>query len=439
MRAADARARLPENWQGTQFRGAPRALIATLLSVEVAAGGLCLAAITADEMSGRGWRNLGVLLALSLVFQEMSRRVGKMRLLISNGPQPDMTSVWTFAGAVVLPPGYAGVLAVAIATHMWLRQQRETGQYVFRRVYSAATVVLACLASSSILASSERSLGSGGYGIGSAAVVLVAFLVYTSINRLLISAAVLLAGGPRNRAVLIGSWDANALEFATLCLGYMAAKVFVDEPWLIAIALLPMVLLQRGALVKELEQTASVDAKTHLLTAFAWRALAQRELSRTTRTSGTASLLVIDLDEFKLVNDMHGHLIGDAALLAVATRVSQEVRQADVVGRFGGEEFVVMLPDRDVDAALLIAERIRSRIGSILLSDLQAQHTDGGPCGHAVSASIGVAVLPHHAQDLGGLLKAADAALYVAKRDGRNRVALADTGGTVDAPVPLAG
>jgi diguanylate cyclase (GGDEF)-like protein len=436
MTQVDRRLVSRDAWQGTRLRGAPRRLIATLLLVEVAAAAWCLVAIGAHELAGHNLRDLGILLALSLVFEEMSRRVGKMRLLISKGPQPDMNSVWTFAGAIVLPTGYAGLLAVAIAMHMWLRQQRETGQYVYRRVYSAATVVLACLASSTILEYSGRHLGSGGFGLETAATVLVAIVIYTSINRLLISVAVVLAGGPRNMAVLIGTWDDSALEFATLCLGYMTAQVFIDGPWLIAVALVPMVLLQRGALVRQLEETATLDTKTQLLNALAWRQLAQRELTRS-RTSN-AAILVIDLDNFKAVNDVHGHLIGDAALFEVGRSLTQELRQADLVGRFGGEEFVVMLPELDVAAAFVIAERLRLCIASIHLADLDARHIDGGVCGHALSASVGVAVFPQHSDELAGLLEAADAALFVAKRAGRNRVVFAEEGASDQAPIALA-
>jgi diguanylate cyclase (GGDEF)-like protein len=198
-----------------------------------------------------------------------------------------------------------------------------------------------------------------------------------------------------------------------------------------------MVLLQRGALVEQLEQMSTIDAKTQLLNALAWHQFAARALTRAGRTS-SAAVLVIDLDHFKAVNDVHGHLVGDAALFQVGLSIKQELRQGDIVGRFGGEEFVVMLPDLEVEVASQVAERVRARIATILLSDLQGVHTDGGDCRHALSASIGVAMFPDHAADLGGLLQAADAALYVAKHGGRNRIALAGNRDPDQAPVSLA-
>jgi diguanylate cyclase (GGDEF)-like protein len=427
---------VPRAWQGTQLRGAPRRLVVALLSVEFVVLLLGAFALATAESTGDSWRRLTILFALGVVFEELARKVGKQRLLISSGPQPDMTSVWTFAGTLVLAPGYAALLAAILAAYLWIRQQREAGQFLYRKVYSGATIVLACLAASAVLSHTGGSVPAPTeYPAISVALALV---VYTCVNRLLISLAVVLVGGPMTRSIILGKWDDNLLELATLCLGYVTAVIEVHQPWLIVVVLIPMVLLQRGALVEQLEQMSTIDAKTQLLNALAWHQLASRALTRAGRTS-SAAILVIDLDHFKAVNDVHGHLVGDAALFQVGLSIKQELRQADIVGRFGGEEFVVMLPDLGVEVATQIAERVRSRIATILVSELQGEHTDGGVCRHALSASIGVAMFPDHAADLGGLLQAADAALYVAKHAGRNRIALAGNQEPETAPVPLAG
>jgi diguanylate cyclase (GGDEF)-like protein len=427
---------VPTSWQSNRLRGAPRRLIVALLSLEFVALVLGGFGLVTAEPTGDSWRRLAILFALAVVFEELARKVGKQRLLISSGPQPDMTSVWTFAGTLVLAPGYAALLAAVLAAYLWFRQQRQAGQFLYRKVYSGATIVLACLAASAVLSNSGDSVpGPTQYPALSVALALV---VYTCVNRLLISLAVVLVGNPMTRSIIIGKWDDNLLELATLCLGYLTAVVEVHQPWLLVVVLIPMVLLQRGALVEQLEQMSTIDAKTQLLNALAWHQLAARALTRAGRTS-SAAILVIDLDHFKAVNDVHGHLVGDAALFQVGLSIKQELRQADVVGRFGGEEFVVMLPDLGVEAASQIAERVRARIATVLVSDLQGVHTDGGVCRHVLSASIGVAMFPDHAPDLGGLLRAADAALYVAKHAGRNRIALAGNPHPDPAPVPLVG
>jgi two-component system cell cycle response regulator len=127
------------------------------------------------------------------------------------------------------------------------------------------------------------------------------------------------------------------------------------------------------------------------------------------------SLLVTDIDFFKAVNDMHGHDAGDAVLREFATRVRRNVRGIDLACRFGGEEFVVMMPDTDLSKAYLVGERLRQCIASqpFILADGSAIE---------VTASVGVACLESASDTPEALLKRADQALYSAKRDGRNRV-----------------
>jgi diguanylate cyclase (GGDEF)-like protein len=125
-------------------------------------------------------------------------------------------------------------------------------------------------------------------------------------------------------------------------------------------------------------------------------------------------LLLIDVDHFKRVNDSHGHLIGDDVLRGLAAELRQQVRDSDVVGRFGGEEFVVLLPRADTEVACQIAERLRMRASMMNVFAEDAAIS--------VTISIGVAVLQLHGKDLFELLAAADLALYWAKDAGRNRV-----------------
>ena len=127
------------------------------------------------------------------------------------------------------------------------------------------------------------------------------------------------------------------------------------------------------------------------------------------------SLLIFDIDFFKLVNDTYGHGAGDAVLKEFAQRISQNVRGVDLACRMGGEEFVVVMPDTDLAYAVMVAERLRTRIGETSFK------VDGG---HElnVTVSIGLAVVKGPGDTAEKLIERADAALYRAKRDGRNRV-----------------
>jgi diguanylate cyclase (GGDEF)-like protein len=416
--------RLRGPWSGDRLWGAPAPLFVVLVGVEAAAACLAVLALGSEDGSLRSWGKAALLVAMSVAFEEVSRQVGRMRLLISTGPKPDMTSVWTFAAPIVLQPGQAAVVAMAITGHIWLARQRAAGQHGYRKLYSAATIVLACLASSEVLHNGLLSLGYLPAPARFAVTLLVALLIYTGVNRLLISLVVVLSGAPFSGRSIVGSWDDNALEIATLCLGFFAALATVGQPWLLPLILPPTLLLQRGALVKELELAASTDTKTQLLTALAWQQIADRALRQAVREDKPVAVLLIDLDHFKNLNDTWGHLAGDAALLAVSDCLRRELRKSDVVGRFGGEEFVIMLPGHGPEASLVVAERLRSRIGSIELREigvLDAETAGERP----LAASLGLAHSPDHGVELPELLHAADAALYTAKRAGRNRVAVA--------------
>ena len=144
-------------------------------------------------------------------------------------------------------------------------------------------------------------------------------------------------------------------------------------------------------------------------------------------TTGTAlSLLLIDLDHFKRINDQHGHPVGDEVLANVGATVRGALRNWDFAGRNGGEEFTIILPGADVPAALEVAERVRSAIGEIRLPGAEL----------SVTASVGVAAFPDHARTPERLERLADSALYLAKRQGRNRVEVADTAGAATPAIP---
>jgi diguanylate cyclase (GGDEF)-like protein len=260
--------------------------------------------------------------------------------------------------------------------------------------------------------------------------VFLAIAIFTVLNRTLVTGFVLLVG-IRGRD-LAGSWEDNMLELATLCLGGLAAVALLYNPALTILVLIPMVLLQRAALVKQLEVAATTDSKTGLLNAVTWEQLAQRDLARSARENTSTAIMIIDLDRFKLVNDSYGHLAGDAALKEVGRLLTAELRGYDTVGRFGGEEFVAVLPTTDEAHAVLVAERVRERIAGVRMSALItiADPTED----RNLTVSIGVACSPQDGTEVSELLHAADLALYRAKQTGRNRVEVAgrDTGS--DAP-----
>jgi diguanylate cyclase (GGDEF)-like protein len=176
-----------------------------------------------------------------------------------------------------------------------------------------------------------------------------------------------------------------------------------------------------------------IDEKTGLLNMAAWEREATAAITRAVRTGAPLAVAIIDIDHFKAVNDSYGHLVGDKALRAVSERFTQLMRAGDLVGRFGGEEFVLLLLDAGTDHAYRIAERLRQSIaGSPISVD-----APGAVDAINVTVSIGVATLNNAGcRTLTDMIAAADSALYQAKEAGRNRVfAVTDT----SPAAPLAG
>ena len=174
------------------------------------------------------------------------------------------------------------------------------------------------------------------------------------------------------------------------------------------------VAMENAFVYERVENLAATDALTGLFNRRYLDGALERELARASRSDSSLALLMLDIDHFKSFNDTYGHAMGDLVLKKVATTLSDGLRQADVLARFGGEEFVVVLPQVTAAAALDSAERIRASVE-------RASIHPGGERKH-VTVSIGLAMFPDQSDTPETLLEAADQALYRAKKLGRNRV-----------------
>jgi len=357
--------------------------------------------------------NLTVLFALSVVCSEVINRVELLRrYLTPSGVYFDATGVWMLAGALVLPVGLAGTLAVLIGCHTVVSNWRNAFSRLHKVLYSIATDIVATLfaAAAFHVVADGADVGSVRWSLG--AVVAIASL--WAVNSLLIWSVVYLIQRPDRLRDLLGRPDEELLDIAMFSLGALLAVTLANAPMLCPLALVVMVVLRRSALVRQLQEQATRDTRTGLLNAGAWRQEAERDLARSARSGGEITLLMIDLDHFKVLNDTHGHPAGDRALKAVAHCLTETLRGYDAVGRYGGEEFAALLVDADGWTGEAVAERVCAKIREIELPD-----------GVTVTASIGVATARAARTDLDALVSRADAALYAAKNAGRDRVAAA--------------
>jgi diguanylate cyclase (GGDEF)-like protein len=175
------------------------------------------------------------------------------------------------------------------------------------------------------------------------------------------------------------------------------------------------VALDNALLLKRAEALSVTDDLTHLYNSRYLNLVLRRETKRASRSGRPLSLLFIDLDGFKAVNDIHGHLFGSRALVEAAAVIRQSARETDVVSRFGGDEFALVLPDTGGEGAFAVGERIRERIAAhrFLVGDGLDIHLTG---------SIGVATLPDVAASSEELMHAADKAMYAVKESGKNGI-----------------
>jgi diguanylate cyclase (GGDEF)-like protein len=213
-------------------------------------------------------------------------------------------------------------------------------------------------------------------------------------------------------------------DIAELCIGVLLTYAVAGNLFLAPVALPVITLLQRSLRHAQLLIDSRADSKTGLLNAATWEHEAAAEVGRAVRTRSALAVALLDIDRFKVINDTYGHLVGDQVIKEIARTLSSMLREYDLAGRFGGEEFSLLLPQTRAVDAFRIAERVRASIAGL---SVIAPGATGGERVH-VTVSIGVAALDSGSvRKLAELMAAADAALYRAKSGGRDQVQMIST------------
>jgi diguanylate cyclase (GGDEF)-like protein len=317
---------------------------------------------------------------------------------------------------VLLPPFYPLIAPFLLTAY---RQWREPGKMTCQQVFGAAANGLAFAGTSFAFRAFPAAIAGASPGTASHIVTWAAALSVCGAAGIAVSNALVLAAvRASGRAVrLRETWSREALfaDLAQLSFACVITLPVAINPLLLP-ATIPMVLMQRRfGMHAQLVQASRIDAKTGLLNAAAWQAEGRIEVARAIRTGSLLAVAMADIDHFKGINDRHGHLAGDRVLASIAAAMSALMREDDVTGRWGGEEFVILMPCTGGATAGQLAERLRERISQLWLAD-------GRDKSLRVTVSIGVAMLHDGHSSLDGLLAAADDALYQAKRAGRDRV-----------------
>jgi diguanylate cyclase (GGDEF)-like protein len=372
------------------------------------------------------------LLACGAATVELTRRASEASDVVK-----DVYAIWELPVVILLPPVYAMVIpAVRIALTQW-RVRRVP---VYRRVFTVAAIGLSYGCASAVF----RAILPGGwvprsYLSSHATMWLLAAaaaaLAHWAVNQALVLPAVrATVPGTRIRGAIFGR-EAVQNDATELCVALLVTLGLAISSLTLIVALPLATLLQRGFRHNQLLHEARADSKTGLLNAAAWEREAEAEVARAVRTRSPLAVAVLDLDRFKRINDSYGHLLGDEVLRGIADSLGEVLRDYDLAGRFGGEEFVMLLPQTRAVDALRIAERVRAHISRLPV------HADG-PGGQErvpVTVSIGVAALDAGTRrELPELLAAADAALYRAKASGRDQVQMISTSRGLSAVRPPA-
>ncbi len=331
----------------------------------------------------------------------------------------DFLTVWVLPVAILLPPVYSMVLPVPLYV---LTQRRVHRGVVYRRVFTAAAIGLCYGGASLVFRAFPASFAGGAIGTGTHALtwalaVAACEIIGRNGHRFLFLAAIKLSDPTVRLADRELSRESLQADFAEFDLGVLVTLVVGVNPVLAVFAVPSVLLARRFIMHAQLLAQSRIDTKTGLLNASTWEREATVEIARAVRTGSPLAVALVDIDHFKLVNDTYGHLAGDKALRAVTDALRSGLRSYDLAGRFGGEEFVILLPQtREVDA-LGVAERLRSNIAGMSIP------VGDDDTGRSVSLtiSVGVAALDGERRELTDMMAAADAALYYAKETGRNR------------------
>src|SRR6201994_3388882 len=339
-------------------------LVAVVITADVAAIAVSAATV---HIETRQLILFGLLVGCVAVTVELTRQEGEKTGLIK-----DIYSAWGLPAAILLPPIYVLVLTLV---HYSFVQWRVRQAVIYKRMYTAAEVGLALAAAGLTFRWLQRTVlptdpTGTEHNVGWCLVLLV------------------IRGSDPTADVRQEFFSREPLynDTAELCIGALLTYAVATNLFLVPVALPVVALLQRSLRHAQLLNASRTDAKTGLLNARTWESEAEAEVTRAVRARMALAVAVLDIDFFKLVNDTYGHLFGDEVLKAIAHCLPEMLREYDSAGRFGGEEFVLLLPHPRAVDAFRIADRVRDHISglSLVTSDGQAVQ---------VTVSVGVAAL----------------------------------------------
>jgi diguanylate cyclase (GGDEF)-like protein/putative nucleotidyltransferase with HDIG domain len=320
---------------------------------------------------------------------------------------------WIVYGFTFVLMGAPATFIVVVISHLveWLLDPDRLKWYI--QTFNMSNFIIGFSLAGQIVIWGDALVG--GSAIGTFLVTLAALAIFNFVNHLLVAWVLMLARGQNLAQSGVLGLFTLLLDFSLLSLGYAAAIIWQVHPIALSLIAFTTYILYQALNIPALERKTEIDPKTELFNARYFTDALNDEMVRAKRFKRPLSLIMADLDFLRTINNTYGHLAGDVVLQGIARILQEMTREYDVVARFGGEEFAIMLPETEIPDAYIVAERIRQRIA---VTDFEIT-TSVKPI--RATMSFGIAELQDGKQTIDNLIHNADVALYQAKETGRNR------------------
>ncbi|MFQ5856044.1 MAG: diguanylate cyclase [Anaerolineae bacterium] len=384
---------------------------AYIWSVLLAGAVLSGLTLSGAAQTGPQWLTFVILTALASLAQLFKAETPNHQLYYA-------TMIFLFAGVLLLHPSLFVLLVVVPHLIEWGKERWLDSPHLrdwYIQPFNIAVHIIAGSAARWVhVALDTDTLMSRA--LPAVLAVTAAALIYVLVNHGLIGLALVLGRGISLRESGVLDIENLLSDLIQLYLGYVVAVLWVLNPWLILPALSPLVLIYRALTVPQLRQAAQTDGKTGLWNAHHFARLFTAEMERAKRFERPLALIMADLDLLRNINNTYGHLAGDVVLARIGQIIRDTIREYDIAGRFGGEEFAIVLPETELVEVQSLAERLRRAVESARFE------VKTSPTPIQATMSLGVACFPADATQTDDLVHEADVAVYQAKLQGRNRV-----------------